>query len=369
MSKTYTVPSTTYKHFDLPDLIENIPQEYLRMQVAQSYAWRVDTMLVQAVRTLFKTVRDDARTSELDTAADLNNALAETAFAEACFEDIGSDSWGPVQAIHELLDLRPRAHTIAREATSGVLDWKGQVRNYIEPNLSDIFHAQGTMKPKGETLVKMKMNANRRAAAVATGKDAIEMAQKLYDRKVAKEKNRLASMGEALKAQAGALETMFNIAVARRPARMPVHLDFHQINLEAQRLLIANTISACERAENWAESDSNISPSENDDICLTSDLTIRELKKVLVSPKFNSGVNGNAEDSPILRTVVAPTAPTTPKPQPAKPTKLVKLSDLTKTEKVKAAPKPRKAKDQPQTIKALDDLKELKDLVTTQNDL
>lgn len=366
MSKTHTVPSTTYKMFDLPDFIEEIPQEYLRMQVAQSYAWRVDTMIVQAVRVLFKAVRDDARTSELDTAADMNNALAETAFAEACFEDIGSDSWGPVQTIHELVDLRPRAHAIARAATAGVLDWKGQVRTYVEPDISDIFHNQGTMKPKGDTLVKMKMNANRRAAAVATGKEAIEMAQRLYERKVAKEKNRLASMGEALQAQVGALQCMFNIALARRPKRMPLNgIEFHQVNLEGQRLLIANTISACERAEDWAESDSNVSPAECDDICLTSDLSVRELKKVLISPRFNTGVDGNAQDSPALRTVVAPAAPTTPKPAPAKPVeakKLTKLTDITKPEK--PAPKPRTVKPKP--VKALADLA---DLVTAPNDL
>lgn len=293
MSKTHTVPSTTYKTFDLADFIENLPQEYLRMQAAQSYAWRLDTMLVQATRTLFKTVRDDLRTSELDSAADMNNALAETAFAEMAFNDIGSDSCGPVRSIHELLDIRQRAHTIAAACTTAVLDWKGHMRSYQEPDVLDLFDKVGTMKPKASTLAKMQRNASRRAASVATGKDAIEMAQRLMDRKVGRERARLAAMGDALKAQSGGLKCMFDLALKNRPERLPAQCEFHQIDVEHQRLLISNTISACERAEDYAESDSNISDTECDDICLASDLAIRELKKVLVSPRFNCGVDGN----------------------------------------------------------------------------
>ena len=297
MSKTHQVPSTTYNRFDLTSFIEDLPQEYLRMQASQSFAWRLDTMIVQATRQLFKTVRDDLRTSELDSAADMNNALAETAFAEQAFNDIGSDSCGPVRAIHELIDLRPRAHAVARQCTAAVLDWKGNMRNYNEPAISDLFNQVGTMKPKSTTLSKMQRNASRRAAEVATGKDAIEMAQRLYDRKVGRERARLAAMGEALKAQAGALEVMFELALKARPERLPKCCEFYQIDQEQQRVLIANTISALERAEDYAESDSNISDTECDDICIASSLAIKELKKVLVSPRFNNGVDGNGDSN------------------------------------------------------------------------
>lgn len=345
MSKTHTVaPGTvlsTFKNFDLADYIEEIAQPYLAMQVAQSYAWRIDMMIVSAVRTLFKTVRDEARTSELDTAADMNNAMAETAFAEACFNDIGSDSWGSVRAIHELLDLRPRAHAMARQATGLVLDWKGQTRNYIEPAMSDLFHNQGTMKPKADTLVKMKNSANRRAATVATGKEQIELATKLYERKVAREKGRLASMGEALKAQAGGLETMFNIALQRRPERMPAACEFYQIDREGQRMLIANTISASERAEDWAESDSNVGERECDDICMASDQLVKELKKVLISPTFNCGVDGNAPTAqtrtiPMIPKVERPAAPV---PTPAKPKRAAKPKAVPMVAKTEPTPK------------------------------
>lgn len=293
MSKTHTVPSTTYNRFDLPSFIEDLPQEYLRMQAAQSFAWRLDTMIVQATRQLFKAVRDDLRTSELDSAADMNNALAETAFAEQAFNDICSDSCGPVRAIHELIDLRPRAHAIAAQCTSQVLDWKGNMRTYTEPTISDLFHQVGTMKPKATTLSKMQRNASRRAASVATGKEAVEMAQRLYDRKLGRERARLSAMGEALKSQAGALEVMFELALKHRPERLPTRCEFWAIDQEQQRVLIANAISSLERAEDYAESDSNISDTECDDICIASDLATRELKKVLVSPRFNNGVDGN----------------------------------------------------------------------------
>lgn len=293
MSKTHTIPSSTFAKFDLADHIEEIPQEYLRMQVAQSYAWRIDTMITSAARTLFKLVKDELRTSELDSAADMNNALAEQAFAEQAFHDIGSDSLGPVRTINELLDLRPRAHAIARACTVSVLDWKGVPRFYEEPDVLSLFDKVGTMRPKADTLAKMRRNAERRAAANATGVEAKELAQKLYDRKVGRERNRLAAMGEAMKEQTGALRMMFDLAMKYRPENMK-QCEFFNIGMESQRTLLLNAISACERSEDWSESDSSITDKECDDICITSDLTIGHLKKVLASPRFNSGVDASA---------------------------------------------------------------------------
>lgn len=293
MSKTHTVPSTTYKSFDLPDFIEDIPQEYLRMQIAQSFAWRIDVTLVQNVRTLMKAVADEARTSELDTAADMYNALAEQAFAEACFEDIGADSLGPVRAIHELMDLRGPAHAAAAAATRCVLDWKGHLRSYNEPSVSDLFQAQGTMKPRADTIAKITDNAMRAAAMSTTGKDVKLLAEQIIASRLAQERNKLAAMGQAMKAQSGALEQMFNIAMAKAPAGKK-QCAFHQVHIETQRSLIAAAIQASQRAVQWAESDNNITGAENTAICVANYKVVAELKKVLVSPRFNAGIDGNA---------------------------------------------------------------------------
>lgn len=345
MTKTHRLPSgtiqpsTIFKQFDLPEFISELPSAYARMQAAQSYAWRIDITIVQAVRSLFKHVRDEAMTGGLDDAMDYNLALAEQAFAESCFEQIGSDSLGPVRAIHELLDLRESAHDLAYEATRMVLDWKGNLRSYEAPSISDLFHNQGTIKPKATTLARIARVANRSAARVATGKDVAILADKLASKKIAREQARLTGMAEGMKSQAGALEMMFAIAARNRPARMSKQLSFWEIDLESQRTLIAGTKAALERAEDYATSDSNMAESEFDDVCLCVELANETLSKVLRSPRFNSGVDGNAAPTSKVMAVVPkpePKAKALPKPKP-KPKAPAKRTPKVKPAEVVAA--------------------------------
>lgn len=369
MSKTHRVPtgtiapSTTYKTFDLNDFINDLPSAFARMQAAQSYAWRIDTMIVQAVRTLFKACKDTAVVGELDTAADYNNALAEQAFAEQCFLDIGSDSAGPVRTLHEMLDLRPEAHAMAREATRAVLDWKGNMRSYEEPDLASLFEASGTIKPKATTLARMQLLANRSAAKVATGKDLAVMAQKLYTGRVAREKARLAGMQEAMQQQVGALQTMFNVAVdhLNKNNRLEKHHCFHQIDIEHQRTLIVSTKQALARAEEYATSDSNMPDAEFDSVVMVVEMATQELDKVLRSPRFNCGVDGNAPAPAVRAEKLVPKIERPPIKAPVEP-------------KVKAAAKaakPKVAKPKPIKVTTLADLGQVKDLLaeTTPNEV
>ena len=366
MSKTHrvptgsTVPSTTYKTFDLNEFINDLPSAFVRMQAAQSYAWRIDTMIVQAVRTLFKACKDTAVIGELDTAADYNNALAEQSFAEQCFADIGSDSAGPVRTLHEMLDLRPEAHAMAREATRAVLDWKGNVRSYEEPELATLFEASGTIKPKATTLARMQLLANRSAAKVATGKDMALMAGKLYAGRVSREKARLAGMQESMQQQVGALQTMFNVAVAHIHQSDTVkHHCFHQVDVEHQRTLIVSTKQAMARAEEYATSDSNMPDAEFDSVVMVVELSTQELDKVLKSPRFNCGVDGNAPAPAVRAEKLVPKIERPPIKAPVEP-------------KVKAAAKavkPKVVKPKPVKVASLADLDQVKDLLTATNDI
>lgn len=379
MSRTHTVasgtiqPSTTYKSFDLNEFVNELPSAWLRAQIARSYAWRIDTMLVQACRTLFKLVRDEAMTGGLDDASDYNLALAEQAFAEECFGEAGSSTAGPVQTVHELLDLRHEAHAMASEATRQVLDWKGHLQSYDIPEISDLFKNQGTMKPKATTLARIDRMCKRRAAAVATGKDAEILAGRLAAKKIERENMKSASISRALKAQTGALEMMFNIASANRPKKMLDRtLHFHQIDIETQRTLVAACMQSLQLAEERALSDSVLSDSEFDDVSLGIELATEELRKVLKSPRFNNGVDGNTTTGDKVLSA-RPTA-TNPK---------VKV-DTKPLPKPKAAPKPKKVKVQvkvePKPIAApapvqapavasVNSLSELKSLVDQANDL
>jgi hypothetical protein len=345
-----TQPSTTYKTFDLNTFLDELPSAYVRMQALQSYAWRIDTLITQAVRTLFKAVREEAKVGgidSLDTFADYNNALAEQDFAEQCFLEIGSASAGPVTSIHELLDIRAEAHQLAYDATRQVLDWKGNLRTYIIPDLEDVIGTVGTMKPKATTVARINQIATRNASKVATGKDVAILAEKLAAPRLKRESNRLTSMAESLKAQVGAVSMMFNIAVRNRPERMNKSLDFHGINIETQRTLIASAKQALDRAEEFATSDDNMSDNEFDGVTLCVELAKNTLDAVLRSPRFNNGVNGNA--TPIDYT---------PKPSTLKP-----KSERPVLPKPLPKPKPAKAA-KPKTIKAKAVVVPLEDLKT-----
>lgn len=376
MSRTHTVPtgtiqpSTTYKDFDLPDFVQSLPSAWLRAEAARGYAWRIDTMIVQACRTLFRTLRDTCTTGNLDDASDYNLALAEQAFAEETFEEAGSITAGPVRTLHELLDLRPEAHSIARDCIRLVLDWKGHLQSYETPEISDLLKNQGTMKPKASTIARIERSAKRSAARVATGKDVEILAARLAEKKIAHEQMNSAAMSRALKAQTGALEQMFRIALDRRPEKMMDRtLAFHQIDIETQRTLIMATIDTIQRADERAARDSSLSESEYDDVSLSVELSADELKKVLRSPRFNNGVDDNNTAShkvlttPLVTTKVKVTTGSTerklPKPKAApKPKKL----------QIKAEPKPVAPPAAP-AVTTANSMSDIKSLIDQPNDL
>ena len=53
MSKVHSIVN----NFDLHDYTSTIHEVYVASQVAQSTAWRIDTMIVSAARQLFKNIR------------------------------------------------------------------------------------------------------------------------------------------------------------------------------------------------------------------------------------------------------------------------------------------------------------------------
>lgn len=386
MSKTHTVPAgtvqptTTFKTFDLNEFINELPSAWLRAEAARGYAWRIDTMLVQVCRTLFKTVRDTAKVGDLDDSADYNNALAEQAFAEETFEEAGSDTAGPVRTLHELLDLRPEAHHLAKEAIRMVLDWKGHLQSYEIPEIADLFKNQGTMKPKAVTLARIERTAKRTAAQNATGKDVEVLAQRLAAKKIKRAQLEAASMSRALKAQTGALEQMYNIALNRRPEKMADKtFAFHEINIETQRTLLVAAIDNLQRADDRATRDSNLSETEYDDISLSCEMAVDKLKEVLRSPRFNCGVDGNSQAPGKMLTT--PLVLTKQRPMVLSSMTPTKEMIVAGVAKPKAKPQPKKLKIKrepmpvtaptpaPAKVEAVTSMADIKSLIDQPNDL
>ena len=113
MSKITTSTAT----FCLFDFIRDVPNCDVAAQIAQSTAWRIDTLIQGAARQLFKAVREDQYKKGVDGLAEISMALKEQAFAEHAFAEAGSATTGAVATSKELLVHREAAYTLAGDLT------------------------------------------------------------------------------------------------------------------------------------------------------------------------------------------------------------------------------------------------------------
>ena len=279
MSKITTSTST----FCLFDYIREIPNCEVAAQVAQSVAWRVDTLIQGAARQLFKAVRQSQFDKGVDGLAELTMALREQAFAEQAFEETGSATTGPVASIKELMVHREAAHNLAAKLTGLCLDWQGRPKTYVVPDLDDVFLSKVELKVKPQTKRRIAMSVERRAKAYDL--DEAETKEQVA-RRVQREEDKLKDVGLALQDQGPAMYEMFRQACSVS-LDAEVGQSFHTMDLANQRILIEAAITAADRAEEYAAS-ARITDAEFDDICMCVLQTTKQLKLVLNSTRFKT---------------------------------------------------------------------------------
>ena len=276
--------ATTHTYFDLFAFIKTIPSVEIAAQAAQSTAWRMDTMVINASRQLFKTVRQEQYDQGVDGMAEITAALNEQAYAESSFDEIGSHVTGPVTTIKELTYQRDAWQALAGELTKLTVDYKGVPRTYKDKSVEDQIFTPGAIKVNADTKRKLAINAKRFAAAY----DHPELADDLYNRKLERSETQAASIGETLKSQAQGVAHMFALAV-KHPMEMPqcdTDANFYSLTMDSQRILIDNCIRAIERAADQACTDRNMKDSDYDILCLSAIKSVKELKSVQKSPRF-----------------------------------------------------------------------------------
>lgn len=279
MSKITTSTAT----FCLFDFIREIPNSDVAAQIAQSVAWRVDTLIQGTARQLFKAVRQDQFDKGVDGLAELTMALREQAFAEHAFEEAGNVVTGPVATIKELMVHREAAHNLAADLTALTLDWQDRPKTYVVPDLDDVFFNEVALRVKPQTKRRIAMSVERRAKAYDLTEDETK---EQVARRVQREEDKLKDVGLTLQDQAPAVYEMFRQACA-------VHLDaevgreFHTMDVANQKLLIESAITAADRTEEYAAS-ARITDAEFDDICMCVLQTTKQLKLVLNSSRFKT---------------------------------------------------------------------------------
>lgn len=286
MSKITTSTAT----FCLFDFIREIPNCDVAAHVAQSTAWRIDTLIQGAARQLFKSVREDQFRKGVDGLAELTMALKEQAFAEHAFEEAGSATTGPVATIKELMVHREAAHNLAAELTALTIDYQGRPKTYVVPDLDDVFFNEVSLKVRPQTKRRIAMSVERRAKAYDL---TAEETQQQIAKRVAREEDKLHDVSATLQDQSGAVYEMFRQACA-------VHLDaevgreFHTMDVANQRTLIESAITAADRAEEYAASSNNITDAEFDDVCMCVLQATKQLKLVLNSTRFKTAAQREA---------------------------------------------------------------------------
>lgn len=281
--------STTHQYFDLVEYIRGIKNLDVASQLAQSFAFRVDINIQSAARQLFKLVRAEMHErlleQNIDNLADLTAALGEAAYAERCFNEIGSDATGPVETIRDLMAMRDDIHEMAAELTSYCLDWQGHARQYEVPDLDTRFYEKPKLKV-GE-LEKRRAETSMKRRAEAYGLSADESEQ-LLAKKIARKENNLREVEDVLTNQAHIVHTMFNLAMSVDLKDFSAADGFYKWDLLQQRQCIDACIKAAERVEDYAERDRNMSESQFDDISITVMRVIKDLSGVLKSPRFSA---------------------------------------------------------------------------------
>ena len=286
MSKITTSTAT----FCLFDFIRDVPNADVAAQIAQSVAWRIDTLIQGAARQLFKSVREDQFRKGVDGLAELTMALKEQAFAEQAFEEAGSATTGPVATIKELMVHREAAHNLAAELTGLCLDWQGRPKTYVVPDLDDVFFNEVSLKVRPQTKRRIAMAVERRAKAYDL--DEAETKAQIAKR-VQREEDKLHDVSQTLQDQSGAVYEMFRQACSVS-LDAEVGREFHTMDLANQRTLIEAAITAADRAEEYAASSNNITDAEFDDVCMCVLQATKQLKLVLNSTRFKSAAQREA---------------------------------------------------------------------------
>lgn len=275
---------TTHLYFDLFDYVDCMHSVDVAAAVAQSTAWRIDNLIVQESRKLFKYVRDEVAQSSLDQLADITAAMKEAEFTEQCFEEVGGAAEGSCEVIRALNAQRDQWHEFARDLTCKTFDWNFAPRTYEVRDIEAAFHNDKPFKINRDTQRRIKMSVEKRAKVYDWDDETKERSIK---RKLERKQDNLEGVRETLTDQAPIVYHMFKLALRSDPSSAAVRpKNFSTLPIEVRRILLANAQDAANRALDWAQDDRSKSDSDIDAIDDEVLNLERKIKAVMSSPDY-----------------------------------------------------------------------------------
>lgn len=276
-----TLVAGSNQYFDLHDYTADVVEAYVAAQMAQSTAWRVDTLIVSNARQVFKSVREGLFENGLDKMAELTMALQDAEFSAQSFADAGLRDTGPLDAIRGLAMQRDSWHALAAHLTSMTSDYAGAPRKYETPDLESVFRAEPNLRINSTTQRRMAMSSKRMAEAYGLGEEG---AKTFLERRTQREEDNLKSISTRLVEQADGVWFMYrNVLMS---GTEDASTEFCKLPQSIQRVLLANAQSAAQRADEWACKERGMSDSEYDRILACVLKVDQDLRKVLAGERF-----------------------------------------------------------------------------------
>lgn len=116
-----TVANSAHSFFDPFDLFDKLTSPVFKARVLGSYAWAIDTTIINKARQVFFKLREQADVSsrDIDAYAEFINGLAEMNAGDLYAADLGYEqNTGALQQIASLLSLSTQAHDRAQSASA-----------------------------------------------------------------------------------------------------------------------------------------------------------------------------------------------------------------------------------------------------------
>lgn len=288
--------NTTHRYFDLIDFTRKIPEAFIAAQVAQSVAWRMDTLITSKTRQVLREVREAAvLRGDAERYNETADMLRSLNVADEWFKATGLDR-GVHDELVRLSALREVMHDTAAELTALVFDWQGRPRQYDKPDLEDVFRAAPNTRVS--STVKQRVELTSKALADAFGLDA----QVLRERRLAAQQRQAQDRAEAVLETADIAWWCYTEILRNQPDELEAQKrgdtvltqtdakeqGFSHLSEETQLALIQGARQAAERAMSFAESDRNLTDSEFTRILACAMKVSKDLDSVLRAPKFST---------------------------------------------------------------------------------
>jgi len=286
-----TLITTDNNYFDLHDYIEQTKNPVIASEMAQSTAWRIDTLIVAGGRQLLKFIKEENfNQGGYQAMSEVLTALEDAEFAEHCFNEIGTHDQanGVIERLRMLNAQRDQWHDLAQHlfdmTNDSTLDRNGNIRAYVIPTLEQEFAKDPALRINETTQRRLKVRSER----IAEAEGSPELAKLHYERSLQRKEDDNKRIASALKEQSSLAHFMFQMALRSDPQSAATRSKaFYDLAPSDQLVLINNAANAAMRADERAASDRNITETQYDFISISAIKAMTDLRKIATSRRFS----------------------------------------------------------------------------------